>query len=53
MDIFPTATTKMAHLVLPATPFAESDGTFTNSVLDPLIKTPEYKVCVVNLKKVA
>jgi predicted molibdopterin-dependent oxidoreductase YjgC len=25
----------------------------TNSALDPVTKTPEYKVCAVNLKKVA
>jgi formate dehydrogenase alpha subunit len=31
MDIFPTATSKLAHVVLPASSFAESDGTFTNS----------------------
>lgn len=31
IDIFPTATSKLAHVVLPATSFAESDGTFTNS----------------------
>ncbi|MDO9071568.1 MAG: molybdopterin-dependent oxidoreductase, partial [Deltaproteobacteria bacterium] len=31
MDIFPTPTTEFAHLVLPATSFAESDGTFSNS----------------------
>ena len=31
MDIFPTPTTELAHLVLPAASFAEVDGTFTNS----------------------
>lgn len=31
MDIFPTPTTELAHLVLPAASFAETDGTFTNS----------------------
>jgi predicted molibdopterin-dependent oxidoreductase YjgC len=31
MDIFPTPTTDLAHLVLPATSFAESDGTFSSS----------------------
>jgi predicted molibdopterin-dependent oxidoreductase YjgC/glycine cleavage system H lipoate-binding protein len=31
LDIFPTATTAMAHVVLPAASFAESDGTFSNS----------------------
>lgn len=31
MDIFPTATSKLAHVALPAGSFAESDGTFTNS----------------------
>ena len=31
MDIFPTPTTKFAHLVLPATSFGESDGTFSSS----------------------
>ena len=31
MDIFPTPTTEFAHLVLPATSFAESDGTFSSS----------------------
>ena len=29
-DIFLTETAKLAHVVLPATPFAEKDGTFTN-----------------------
>lgn len=31
IDIFPTPTTSLAHLVLPAASFAEVDGTFTNS----------------------
>jgi formate dehydrogenase major subunit len=31
MDIFPTPTTDLAHVVLPAASFAEADGTFTNS----------------------
>ena len=31
MDIFPTPTTALAHVVLPATSFAESDGTFSSS----------------------
>jgi len=31
MDIFPTPTTALAHLVLPAASFAESDGTFSSS----------------------
>ena len=31
IDIFPTPTTQIAHLVLPAASFAEVDGTFTNS----------------------
>ena len=31
IDIFPTPTTQLAHLVLPAASFAEVDGTFTNS----------------------
>lgn len=31
LDIFPTPTTELAHLVLPAASFAEKDGTFTNS----------------------
>jgi formate dehydrogenase alpha subunit len=31
IDIFPTPTTELAHLVLPAASFAEVDGTFTNS----------------------
>ncbi len=31
IDIFPTPTTALAHLVLPAASFAEVDGTFTNS----------------------
>ena len=31
IDIFPTPTTNLAHLVLPAASFAEVDGTFTNS----------------------
>ncbi|MGI8550020.1 MAG: formate dehydrogenase subunit alpha [Dehalococcoidia bacterium] len=30
-DIFPHETTEKAHVVLPATSFAEKDGTFTNS----------------------
>ena len=30
-DIFPTETTNLAHLVLPAACFAEKDGTFTNT----------------------
>jgi len=31
MDIFPTETTEVAHVVLPAASFAEKDGTFTNT----------------------
>jgi formate dehydrogenase major subunit len=31
MDIFPNDTTKLAHVVLPAASFAETEGTFTNS----------------------
>jgi predicted molibdopterin-dependent oxidoreductase YjgC len=31
IDIFPTPSTALAHLVLPAASFAEVDGTFTNS----------------------
>lgn len=31
IDIFPTPTTALAHLVLPAASFAESDGTFSSS----------------------
>ncbi len=31
IDIFPTPTTALAHLVLPAASFAEVDGTFSNS----------------------
>jgi predicted molibdopterin-dependent oxidoreductase YjgC len=31
IDIFPTPTTRLAHVVLPAASFAEVDGTFTNS----------------------
>ncbi len=31
LDIFPTPTTQLAHVVLPATCFAEKDGTFSNS----------------------
>jgi formate dehydrogenase major subunit len=31
IDIFPTPTTELAHVVLPAVSFAEKDGTFTNS----------------------
>lgn len=31
MDIFPTATTELAHVVLPGASFAETDGTFSNS----------------------
>jgi formate dehydrogenase alpha subunit len=30
-DIFPTETTDLAHVVLPAVSFAEKDGTFTNT----------------------
>ncbi|OIP30020.1 MAG: formate dehydrogenase [Deltaproteobacteria bacterium CG2_30_63_29] len=30
-DIFPNETTRFAHVVLPATSFAEKEGTFTNS----------------------
>jgi formate dehydrogenase alpha subunit len=30
-DIFPTETTKMAHVILPASSFAEKNGTFVNS----------------------
>jgi predicted molibdopterin-dependent oxidoreductase YjgC len=31
IDIFPTPTTELAHVVFPAASFAEKDGTFTNS----------------------
>ena len=31
LDIFPTPTTELAHVVLPAASFAETDGTFSNS----------------------
>ncbi len=31
IDIFPTPTTQLAHVVFPAASFAEVDGTFTNS----------------------
>jgi formate dehydrogenase alpha subunit len=31
IDIFPTPTSELAHVVLPAASFAESEGTFTNS----------------------
>jgi formate dehydrogenase alpha subunit len=31
IDIFPTPTTDLAHMVLPAASFAESEGTFSNS----------------------
>lgn len=31
IDIFPTPTTELAHLVLPGVSFAEKDGTFCNS----------------------
>jgi predicted molibdopterin-dependent oxidoreductase YjgC len=31
MDIFPTSTSELAHVVLPGASFAESEGTFTNS----------------------
>ena len=30
-DIFPTETTKLAHVILPAASFAEKDGTFTST----------------------
>jgi len=31
IDIFPTATSQLAHVVLPAASFAEKDGTFTST----------------------
>lgn len=31
LDIFPTSTTALAHVVLPAASFAETEGTFSNS----------------------
>ena len=31
IDIFPTSTSALAHVVLPAASFAETEGTFTNS----------------------
>lgn len=31
IDIFPTETTRFAHVILPAASFAEKDGTFTNT----------------------
>lgn len=31
IDIFPTPTTELAHMVLPGASFAETEGTFTNS----------------------
>lgn len=31
IDIFPTPTTDLAHLILPGASYAESEGTFTNS----------------------
>jgi len=31
MDIFPTSTTELAHVLLPAASFAETEGTFSNS----------------------
>ncbi len=31
LDIFPTSTTELAHVVLPAASFAETEGTFSNS----------------------
>jgi len=31
IDIFPTPTTELAHVILPGASFAESDGTFSNS----------------------
>jgi len=31
MDIFPTPTTDLAHVILPGASFAEKDGTFSNS----------------------
>ena len=30
-DIFPTETTRLAHVILPAAAWSENDGTFTNS----------------------
>jgi formate dehydrogenase major subunit len=44
-DIFMTETAKLAHVVLPATTFAEKEGTFTNTErrvqkLDPALKAP-------------
>lgn len=44
-DIFMTETAKFAHVVLPATTYAEKEGTFTNTErrvqkLDPAVKAP-------------
>ncbi len=47
-EIFPTSTSKMAHVVLPVVTFAEKTGTFTSADrlvqrLKPIIKTNEAK----------
>jgi len=54
IDVFPTATTEVAHLVLPGVTFAEKDGTFTSgdgevrrvrqAVSPPGAARPEWKI---------
>jgi predicted molibdopterin-dependent oxidoreductase YjgC len=54
IDVFPTATTEVAHLVLPGASFAEKDGTFTSgdgqvqrvrqAVSPPGAARPEWKI---------
>jgi predicted molibdopterin-dependent oxidoreductase YjgC len=53
IDIFPTPTTAVAHLVLPAASFVEVDGTFTNSerrvqrvrkVIDPMAGKTNWQI---------
>lgn len=52
-DIFPTETTKFAHVILPCASFAEKDGTFTNGerrvqrirkAIEPLSGMAEWQV---------
>ena len=52
-DIFPTETTKLAHVILPGASFAEKDGTFTNGerriqrvrkAIEPLAGMAEWQV---------
>jgi len=52
-DIFPTETTKYAHVILPGASFAEKDGTFTNGerrvqrirkAIDPIAGMADWEV---------